>query len=136
MIPDKSYTKVSLDKVRLSLHIGYFAWEQEAGKRWPVDVSVDLYTSQTEWPQPTLKTIIDYNRVHAYLQSWAEQPHRAFMEDYAEDLLGFCFLDPRVEACQVRLAKPDIYPDATSASIEIVRTRHHHEENAKGLVNK
>jgi dihydroneopterin aldolase len=118
-----SYTKISLDTVRLTLRIGYFDWEQQDDKLWPVDVSVDLYTSQTHWPSPTMKTIIDYNRVHAYLQTWQEQPHREFLEAYAEDLLSFCFSDLRVEACRVRLVKPAIYAGAAGAGVEIRRTR-------------
>jgi dihydroneopterin aldolase len=123
----ESYTKISLEAVRVEVRIGHFDWEREPGRRWPIDVWVDLYTSRTRWPAGSLADIIDYDRVHAHIAGWAGRPHTGFLETYAEDLLAFCFGDPRLEACRVRLAKPDIYQDAKAAVVEIMRTRQEHE---------
>jgi len=40
-----------------------------------------------------------------------------------EDLIGVCFALPPVEACRVRITKPDIFPEAAGAGVEIFRRR-------------
>ena len=117
----QDYTRIFLENVRLDVRIGFFAEEKHHPA--PLLVSVDLFCEQTSWPDAQMTTIVDYNRVHAYLQTWREQPHTDLLETLADELISFCFADRRVCFCRVKLAKTGFYGDTAAAGIEIARSR-------------
>jgi dihydroneopterin aldolase len=119
----RSHTRVFLDEVLVEVSIGYTEWEKFPGKRWPLSVSVELYTQKAYWPEPHLSRLIDYSPVYDYIQSWSGRPHVEYLETLAEDLIEFCFRDEKVDACRVRLRKPQIFVHAAGAGIEIFRWR-------------
>ena len=51
------------------------------------------------------------------------QQRQALLETLVEELIGVCFSLPPVEACRVRITKPDIFPEAAGAGVEIFRRR-------------
>ncbi len=54
---------------------------------------------------------------------WPERGHVDLLEAWAEDLVGHCLGDDRVDACLVRLRKPDIYPGTAVPEIGWLRHR-------------
>jgi dihydroneopterin aldolase len=66
---------------------------------------------------------LDYDPVRQAIRAWPGRPHTPLLETLAEELVALCLADPRVTACRVCIAKPDIFNEAAAAGVEIFRTR-------------
>ncbi len=120
---DQPHTRIFVEDLMVEVHVGFAAWEKHPEKRVPLLVTVDMYTRQTNWPDPTLDNLIDYTRVYEYVATWPNRPHVESLEALCEDMLDFCFSDSRVAACRVRLKKPHVMANARGAGVEIYRMR-------------
>jgi 7,8-dihydroneopterin aldolase/epimerase/oxygenase len=117
----RSYQRIGLEEVELDLRIG--AYETERGAAQRVTVAVDLFRAAGPF-RGQLDACLDYDRVRRYLEEVLPgRPHVDLLEELAENVIGFCFADPRVEACRVTLRKPAIYPGSARPVVEVYRRR-------------
>jgi dihydroneopterin aldolase len=110
-----------------------------------VELRVGIYESEQQTPQPVLITVeceaalphhyhdlaesklarvIDYEPLYRFMRE--ELPklgHIYLLETAAEQIVSFCFRDPRVREVSVRIEKSDVFPDAAGAGVEIRRAR-------------
>ncbi len=122
--PAVSHQRVGLKDLVVEMHIGIADWERHPDKKQRVIVSVDLYTHQSGHTGTDISDCIDYNRIHDFVTGeWPGRPHTDLLETLAEELVGVCFQDVRVEACRVCLQKPDVYNDTGAALVEFYRLR-------------
>ncbi|MDF1585454.1 dihydroneopterin aldolase [Marinimicrococcus flavescens] len=119
----RSYQCLALRHLALEVRIGVNPAEKTAPQRVLVDV--ELMRGGGPFPAESLADCLDYDRVYRHLtESWPQRPHTELIEVLAEDLLAFCFEDPRVDACRVIITKPDIYGGRACPGIEVYRRRH------------
>ena len=116
-------TRVFIENLVVEIAVGHERWERYPGRRWPVRVDVEMYTSRTDWTGASMEDVVDYSQVRDYLTTWPERPHVELLETLAEDLLQFCFRDGKVSMVRVRIAKPNLYASGTVAGIEVCRDR-------------
>jgi 7,8-dihydroneopterin aldolase/epimerase/oxygenase len=119
-LPD-SQTSI-LEDVEVWVRCGLHPWERHPERPNRLLVSVQLYTTAAFDPA-TGAGYLDYDRVREHLLTWPGRPHVDLLETLLAGLAEFAFEDPLVEACRLRVAKPDIFPEAKVAGVEWFRRR-------------
>jgi dihydroneopterin aldolase len=120
--PRFSHQCLALRDVRVLVRLGVCPEEHEAPQ--PVSVDVELYRACARFTGRTLADCLDYDRVFRHLTaSWPERPHTDLLEQLAEELVEFCLVDRRVEACRVVIRKTEIYQGRAVPEIVVFRQR-------------
>jgi 7,8-dihydroneopterin aldolase/epimerase/oxygenase len=120
-LPD-STVKIILRDMELDVRIGLHAHEHERSQR--VHVSVELYADGRNYLKAASReTIIDYDHVYKAIRAWAGKSHVLLIETYIHELMAICFADARVRAARVAITKPDIFPEARAAGVEVFLRR-------------
>jgi dihydroneopterin aldolase len=116
------YVRMAITDFELSLRVGIHDWEREAPQR--VLINIEMFARDgRQGPQNGLESVIDYDYIRRSLIEWPTRPQVDLIETLLEELVDLCFQHPRVLACRVSLVKPDIFPEAKSAGVEIFRVR-------------
>lgn len=117
-----SHQCLALRDVRIDVRLGAYPEERQAPQ--PISVDVELYRSCERFTGATLADCLDYDRVYRHLtEVWVRRPHTDLLECLAEDLIEFCLVDSRVEACRVVIRKLSIYRGQAIPEITVFRTR-------------
>lgn len=111
-----------LEGVEIHVRCGLHPWERHAERPNRILVTVELYTT-TPFDPATNAGYLDYDRVRERLQTWTDRPHTDLLETLLSELTDFAFEDPLVEACRVKIIKPDIFNEARGAGVEWFRRR-------------
>jgi 7,8-dihydroneopterin aldolase/epimerase/oxygenase len=118
---------VFLRDLVLPASIGVLPHEQGAPQR--VRINVDLGV-EDDGAQPfsrapvgrdELSRVVDYGRVADQVRQIVSAGHVRLVETLAERIAEACLTDGRVHVARIRVEKLDIFPDATSAGVEIER---------------
>ena len=116
------HQRILIEDAELYVRCGLHDWERDPDQPNRIKVTVELWTTARFDPaQPG--RFIDYDRVRKYLLTWPEREHTDLLETLVAELVEFSFEDPLVEACRVRIVKPDIFPEAAAAGVEWFRHR-------------
>lgn len=118
-----SYHATELDRIAIRAKIGVAPFERHEGHFQRLTVSVVLYRRGRELPVQDLSACMDYDRIYRHVMGWEQRPHTDLLETLIEELVGVCFEDATVEACQVSLRKPDIYHNVRGAAVTFHRWR-------------
>ena len=117
------HVRVLLSDVAVDVRIGLHPWERHPERPTRLIVNVEMFAA---WPLPKTGAdggFIDYDRVRDHVAGWRDRDHVELLETLVEELIGVCFSLSPVEACRVRITKPDIFPEAAAAGVEIFRRR-------------
>ena len=117
------HVRVLLSDVAVDVRIGLHPWERHPERPTRLIVNVEMFAA---WPLAKTGAdggFIDYDRVRDHVASWRDRDHVELLETLVEELIGVCFALSPVEACRVRITKPDIFPEAAGAGVEIFRRR-------------
>ena len=121
---DLNYQKVSLHGLEIDMQIGIVDWERVPGKRQKIQIDVDLYRWQGAFKGRDISDCMDYARVFDFIiKNWPDRPHTDLIETLAEELVGFCFEDKTIEACQVSIKKPHVFNGKAVPGITFFRKR-------------
>ncbi|HEU0118689.1 MAG TPA: dihydroneopterin aldolase [Alphaproteobacteria bacterium] len=117
--------RVFLRDCKAELRVGINPSELNAPQTVIVNVEVEaaLPHRYQDLTETKLDRVINYEPIYNYIRD--ELPklgHIPLLETVAEQIVGFCFQDVRVQAVRVRLEKPNVFGQA-SAGIEVYRTR-------------
>jgi 7,8-dihydroneopterin aldolase/epimerase/oxygenase len=118
---------VFLRDLVLPASIGIYPHEHAALQR--VRINIDLGVeddgarslSRARVGRDDLSRVVDYEKVAAPVRSLVAAGHVRLVETLAERIAEACLTDPRVHLARIRVEKLDIFPDATSAGVEIER---------------
>ena len=102
------------------MRCGLHPWERFPESPNRLLVSVEMFAA---WPLSSPDAYIDYDRVRSRIVSWRDRPHVDLLETLLEELLAFVFEDAAVESARVSVSKPDIFPEAAGAGVELHRRR-------------
>jgi dihydroneopterin aldolase len=104
----------------LPCRIGVHRHEKEGLQR--IRINLDLSVREGEAPiNDALGNVVCYEDIATGVRSIVSAGHINLVETLAERLASFCLQDSRVVAVRVRVEKLDVFPDAASAGIEILR---------------
>jgi dihydroneopterin aldolase len=122
------WSRALLDGVEVEVRCGLHPWERHPQRPNRLLVDVEMYSA---WPVPTqaadgfpLPGYVDYDRVRDFILAWRDRPdHVELLETLLGELSDFVFEDAAVEACRVRIVKPDIFAATRAVGVEIFRRR-------------
>jgi dihydroneopterin aldolase len=124
-----SHQCLALRGVRVAVRIGAYAEEHAAPQL--ISVDAELYRRHGRFTGRSLGDCLDYDRIFRYLtEEWPQRQHTELLEQLAEDLVQFCLVDPRVEACRVTIRKLEIYAGRGVPEIAVYRCRSDRVPNA------
>jgi dihydroneopterin aldolase len=117
-----SHQTLSLKNVAVQIRVGVGDSEKFGPQR--VEVDVMLSRRCDGYRGEGLKHCMNYESLYHYLtENWPKRGHLELLEAWAEDLVGFCFRDHKVEACRVRLRKTEVFPGSATPEIDVLRYR-------------
>jgi dihydroneopterin aldolase len=111
----------------LTASIGVHPHEHAAPQR--VRINVDLGVeddgarplSRQPVGRDDMVRVVDYEKLAERVRAIVAAGHVRLVETLAERIAETCLSDRRVQLARVRVEKLDIFPDATSAGVEIER---------------
>lgn len=118
---NESYISVFVKEMRINLCIGLHDFEKQAPQ--PVDVSVELFTDVSYLSEADAASIIDYAKIYDAVKAWEARDHVELIEPYLGELLALGFSFSRVAAVRASISKPDIFPEAQGAGLEVFMHR-------------
>ena len=119
-----SHIRAFLRDVATEAHVGLHPWEQHPQRPTRLIVNVEMFAPLTgALTGESEATILDYDPIRAALREWPSRPHTPLLETLLHELVTVCFRNPRVTACRVSIAKPDIFNDAAGAGVEVFKVR-------------
>ena len=118
-----SHQKIIVRGMKTDINVGLHPWETHPEHPTRVIVDVEMYAS-CERLGDSLSAIIDYDPIRALVtRDWPKRPHTPLLESWVEELVAFCFADPRIDACRVSIVKPYIFPETEAVGVEVFRLR-------------
>ena len=115
----------------LKCRIGIYDHERMAPQR--VLINVDLAVAETvAAADDDIANVYNYEEVINGTKAVIAQRHIDLVETLAEEIAAHCLQDARVQEARVRVEKLDVYAEAESVGIEIVR--YQSPENTRPLV--
>lgn len=113
------YVRVFLKDVVVDLSIGLHPWERHPERPTRLIINVEMFASL-----PLAEgAFINYDHVRQRIRSWSGREHVELLETLAEEVVATCFELPLVEACRVRVEKPQVFNEAAGAGVELFRKR-------------
>lgn len=109
--------------LQIQASIGVHPHEYEATQPVIIDIELDMGNMPTP-KDDRLHETLDYGLVAEKAEEIALQSHVQLVETLADRIASWALsADPRVEACAVRIAKPQALLKAEAAGVEVVRRR-------------
>ena len=118
---------VFLRDLVLAASIGVHPHEHAAPQRVRINVDLGveddgaLPLSRRPVGRDELARVVDYQKVAAAVRAIVGGGHIRLVETLAERIAEACLADRRVYLARIRVEKLDVFPDATSAGVEIER---------------
>ncbi len=105
----------------LACRVGIHDHEKRAAQR--VRLNLDLAVSETAAAplDDDIRSVVCYEGLADRIRRLVAEGHVNLIETLAERVADTCLGDPRVRVARVRIEKLDVFPDATSAGVEIER---------------
>ena len=76
-----------------------------------------------------LSSIVDYEKITNKLKNLAKNKSYNFLESLAEDSFKEIFKDKRINSVKIKIEKPDAITNASSAGVEVFKSRNDYEES-------
>jgi len=111
----------------LTASIGVHPHEHAAPQRVRINVDLGIEDdgarplSRQPVGRDEMARVVDYEKLAERVRAIAAAGHVRLVETLAERIAETCLSDRRVQLARVRVEKLDIFPDATSAGVEIER---------------
>jgi dihydroneopterin aldolase len=106
--------------LELMAHIGVYPQEKEAPQR--VRISINLCVREGGGDLgDDIDNVVSYETLVIGTRRIVAEGHLNLVETLAERIADLALSDPRVVEARVRVEKPDIFPEANSVGVEIVR---------------
>ena len=115
--------RVFLRDMVLSARIGIYAHEERATQRIRVNVELAVAEGEEGVGDDALARVVDYEAVAIGVRRIVGEGHVRLVETLAERIAVACLADARVLCSRVRVEKLDVFADAESAGVEVVRER-------------
>ncbi len=112
---------VFLRDMVLQAGIGWYPHEHGRAQR--VRINIDLGVEEGADTSDHLGRVVSYETVASSVRAIVAAGHIKLVETLAERIAAACLADPRVLFAHVQVEKPDVFPDAASAGVAIVRRR-------------
>ena len=118
--PSRAIYRIVVRDLLLMCRIGIYEHERLAPQR--IRINVDLAVAETvAGADDDIANVYNYEDVISGTKAVIAQRHIDLVETLAEEIAAHCLQDARVLDVRVRVEKLDVYAEAESVGIEIVR---------------
>jgi len=114
---------ITLDSLHVLAQVGVLAHEFGAPQPVLISVSVDMPDAPAVPVRDELSQVLDYRSLRELAKAEAEREHTHLLETLAGRIAQRALALPGVAAARVRVAKPQVFADCDSVSVE-VRLQH------------
>ena len=128
--PAKNTTKRTIFIKDFIIHeiIGIHDHEKEKKQKIKFNIVIDV--NQNTLPnEKDLKSIINYEKITKKLENLVKNKKYNFLESLAEDSFVEIFKDKRINSVKIKIEKPDAIKNASSAGVEIFKSRSDYERS-------
>jgi 7,8-dihydroneopterin aldolase/epimerase/oxygenase len=127
VLPGPGLRRVFVRDIVLTASIGIYPHEHRDRQRVRinVDLAVDDETALAGGVvgPDELNRVVNYEKIVVAVRAIVGAGHIRLVETMAERIAEACLLDTRVRTAWVRVEKLDIFEDAMSAGVEVLRAR-------------
>ena len=118
--PVSSTRRILIKDLVLDCLIGVHRQERDGAQR--VRINLDLTVLESAQPiNDRLSNVLCYEELVVEVRHFATAGHINLVETFAERLADLCLVKPGVQTVRVRVEKLDVFADAASVGIEIIR---------------
>lgn len=120
--PASAYRRIFVRDLILPCAIGVH--DHERGGTQRVRINVELFERADEQPlEDSIHNVVSYENVVDGIREIVSAGHINLVETLADRIAALCLTDGRIERARVRVEKLDVYPEAASVGVELVRDR-------------
>jgi dihydroneopterin aldolase len=126
-MPPPPLRRVFIRDLVLQARIGVYPEEKGAYQPIRINISYEMRDDGLDHPDgigpDEVKRVVDYDALAKRVRALVGGAHVELIETMAERIAHLCLADTRVLHVRVRVEKLTVFADATSAGVEIERSR-------------
>ena len=104
--------------------------DHEKIKKQKIKFNIVINVNQNTLPnEKDLRSIINYEKITKKLKNLVKNKKYNFLESLAEDSFVEIFKDKRISSVKIKIEKPDAIKNASSAGVEIFKSRSDYERS-------
>ena len=128
--PAKNTTKRTIFIKDFIIHEIIGIHDHEKVKKQKIKFNIVIDVNQNTLPnEKDLRSIINYENITKQLESLVKNKKYNFLESLAEDSFVEIFKDKRISSVKIKIEKPDAIKNASSAGVEIFKSRSDYERS-------
>ena len=128
--PAKNTTKRTIFIKDFIIHEIIGIHDHEKTKKQKIKFNIVIDVNQNTLPnEKDLKSIINYEKITKKLENLVKNKKYNFLESLAEDSFVEIFEDKRISSVKIKIEKPDAIKNASSAGVEIFKSRSDYERS-------
>ena len=128
--PAKNTTKRTIFIKDFIIHEIIGMHNHEKVKKQKIKFNIVIDVNQNTLPnEKDLKSIINYEKITKKLENLVKNKKYNFLESLAEDSFVEIFKDKRISSVKIKIEKPDAIKNASSAGVEIFKSRSDYERS-------
>ena len=128
--PAKNTTKRTIFIKDFIIHEIIGMHDHEKTKKQKIKFNIVIDVNQNTLPnEKDLKSIINYEKITKKLKNLVKNKKYNFLESLAEDSFVEIFKDKRISSVKIKIEKPDAIKNASSAGVEIFKSRSDYERS-------
>jgi len=128
--PAKNTTKRTIFIKDFIIHEIIGMHDHEKVKKQKIKFNIVINVNQNTLPnEKDLRSIINYEKITKKLKNLVKNKKYNFLESLAEDSFVEIFKDKRISSVKIKIEKPDAIKNASSAGVEIFKSRSDYERS-------
>ena len=128
--PAKNTTKRTIFIKDFIIHEIIGIHDHEKTKKQKIKFNIVIDVNQNTLPnEKDLRSIINYEKITKKLKNLVKNKKYNFLESLAEDSFVEIFKDKRISSVKIKIEKPDAIKNASSAGVEIFKSRSDYERS-------
>ena len=128
--PAKNTTKRTIFIKDFIIHEIIGIHDYEKAKKQKIKFNIVIDVNQNTLPnEKDLRSIINYEKITKKLENLVKNKKYNFLESLAEDSFVEIFKDKRISSVKIKIEKPDAIKNASSAGVEIFKSRSDYERS-------
>ena len=128
--PAKNTTKRTIFIKDFIIHEIIGMHDHEKTKKQKIKFNIVIDVNQNTLPnEKDLRSIINYEKITKKLKNLVKNKKYNFLESLAEDSFVEIFKDKRISSVKIKIEKPDAIKNASSAGVEIFKSRSDYERS-------
>ena len=128
--PAKNTTKRTIFIKDFIIHEIIGMHDHEKTKKQKIKFNIVINVNQNTLPnEKDLRSIINYEKITKKLENLVKNKKYNFLESLAEDSFVEIFKDKRISSVKIKIEKPDAIKNASSAGVEIFKSRSDYERS-------